>query len=114
MTIFCKQIYKCFCIGKSLFSNLIGYSCNFDPFFISFTFFHILYVFRFQYFSLTEFSPMKLFSFRYCCIVFLHFSYSQSFPVLFFNHFLNFSLLGDTACLHNLFHHGFPDCSLIF
>ena len=31
-------------LGKSLFSNLIGYACNLNPFFISLTFFHTLYM----------------------------------------------------------------------
>ena len=31
-------------LGKSLFSNLIGYACNLYPFFISLTFFHTLYM----------------------------------------------------------------------
>ena len=30
-------------LGKSLFSNLIGYACNLYPFFLSLTFFRTLY-----------------------------------------------------------------------
>ena len=70
-------------LGKSLLCNLIGYACNLYPFFICLTFsilytcllMLILHCYRIQ--------SNKTFLLPLCCVVFLHFSYSQSFSLFY-------------------------------
>ena len=73
-----------FCLlGKSLFSNLIGYLLTCIHFSFLYLFPYFIHVFRFQYFAFTEFSPMRLFGCHYYSVAFLHFSYSQSFRLFY-------------------------------